>query len=1235
MRNLDPIDLSTAEALIDFGGSDAVTPALARQQLEGAVTLHNMLARHGHAYLADEVGMGKTYIALGVVAMMRRFKSDLRVLYLLPKNNVRDKWHKDYHSFVQANYRHHDGIVKGFGHQPAAPYRNCESLADLFTAVATDSVRDYFICTSAFSLALGNNKEDLGRSLDEFARRLPQYGPQVAEMRNALARMPATFESIRDFKRALKERWAGALHGMLPRFDLVLVDEAHNYRRGVGSSDRNGLLAQVLENRLDRLLLLSATPFEHELGELERQLALFGKRPDLALPRDWEWVDVHRLLAPFMVRRLNSLTLDGKPHTRNLYRDEHRSGVKAEVTLGIEQQLFAAVLQKKVGEAVNDGHHGKFELGMLASFESYHPGQDRQHERFDGDEDGAGAGAPDAADRGVVDFMVSDFRETFRRFPPHPKMDQVARQAHHASAAGNKKTLVFVRRVASVGELKAKIEESYNAWLADYLAHDAEVHAHVARYTALTSMHEHHRLDDGQENGDLGTFFSWFYRGENEALTLRPTPHNLRQTLLRGAMFEIDWSTLPGMPAPQALDWSRLSEVLTLPASPGAGQLAGRAQHAYLSCVAAGGSPAQQRVARHVLAVVFEHASLVPAGANPAAHAAELGKRGIWSTLRAHEALAPLALPWNEDIFDAVADDHDDAAADRATRLVRRYLVHANLCAALCRLDHPFVDLYALRHQRDGARDLSADEQMSAAFCDLLARQAASPGFSSFTVLRDLAAQLDMILKQNFEEIYHKKAGELPTYIANQLHPLSPVVGATGDNHKSRSAIARKFRMPGYPRVLVSTDVFQEGEDLHTFCDRVVHYGISASPIALEQKVGRVDRIASLAHRAMADAGQGYRDHFIQVGFPHIRESLEFLQVRAAAHNLNAFHRSLQRVEGSRAAPDSRIDLNAGLLDTDAIEAPIDTLLHSPFIIGADWLAGRAYPALREELDRLDARRRHCRALVGATLGRMAGAEPAPVQAAGAIGWTLEDGITVVLRGAQGNGQLILGASRPATRAFDHAAHTGHGLLAALAELQRNPAARLQLADDAMIANAEIYAGGAGILHASEVIDLHARLALADGLGGDADPALPARVRALVAGLCGNHGAYNVQQDATGRALDYRFALEPRGQRVEWTLCGGYVLVRAQVLAPQAALELAHHPAQLLGFTLGRNRRFDVVDFHIDDGLGLSVRALHPLAHLDHEELDFICHQVASNALRLRQVLANPANDNEHYDHDV
>jgi len=1220
---MQTIDLSIARQLIDFGGSADVSKDLACQQLKGAVALHNMLAHHGVAYLADEVGMGKTYIGLGVVAMMRRFKPDLRVLYLLPKNNVRDKWHKDYHSFIKTNYHHRDGIVKGFGQAPAALYRNCESLADLFQAVATDSARDYFICTTAFSLALSNSIDQLGAALDVFAHRLPQHGAQVEVMRAELARLPDTLAAIRDFKRRLKEQWALALHRMLPRFDLVLVDEAHNYRHGVESSDRNQLLSMILEDKLDRLLLLSATPFEREVGELQRQMALFGKRPDLALPARPQWHDVHRVLAPFTVRRLNSLTLGGKRHTRNLYRVEHRSGERAEVRLGIEQQLFAAVLQKKVGQVVNDGHHGKFELGMLASFESYRPNAYHERDRFDGDDDDAGS-ERDAADRGIVDFMVTDFCKTFERFPPHPKMDEVARQAHQASVERNKKSLLFVRRVASVGELKAKLEESYNAWLARYLAPDAAVHAWLARYNEEAKLRDRHRLEDGQEHGDPNTFFSWFYRGDVPGMNLSPTPPNLRHTLLVGAMFEIDWSTLPGMPAPRSLDWRGLAMVLALPANPEPRQLAARAQHAYLSCVAAGGDPAQQRVARRVLGVVFGHAT-TQAAAGPVDHADELGRRGIWTTLRSQAALASLAPAWDGAAFAAIAAE-GEAAGEAATRLVRRHLVHASLFAALCRLDHPFIDLYALRARRDGARDMTADEQMTAAFCALLARQATQPGFSSFTVLRDLTAQLDLILKQNFEEIDDKQPGELPTYIAKQLHPLAPVAGATGANAASRSAIARKFRMPGYPRMLVSTDVFQEGEDLHTFCDNVIHYGISASPIALEQKVGRVDRIGSLAHRAMQAAGDGYREHFIQVSFPHIRQSLEFLQVRAAAHNLNGFHQSLQRVEGSQAAGDSSIDLAQGLLDTDGIPPAIATALESPFTIPPALLAGAARPDLEAGLQLLDARRCHCRKLVGARLGRHAGMHLAPIETAGEIRWELDGGSTVVLRGAQDNGQLILGASRAARLTVDGGSLAPAQLLDRLRTLQADPALRLQSVDTSkgeLLANAEIYAGGAGILGECEVDDLLARLAGPGKPAGTTDPGARSRVQALLAGLCGRHGVYEVIH-GEGDALDYAFPFEEGRQRIFWELHGGYVLVQAQVLAPRQVLALAHHPAHLLDHTVGRNRHFDVVDFHIDAGAGLSVRALHPLGHLNHEELDFICHQVAANARRLRQVLANP-----------
>ena len=63
---MNPIDLKTARKLVDFSGGDRALSGLSKIQIEGAVALQNMIVdpNIGFAYLADEVGMGKTYIAL-------------------------------------------------------------------------------------------------------------------------------------------------------------------------------------------------------------------------------------------------------------------------------------------------------------------------------------------------------------------------------------------------------------------------------------------------------------------------------------------------------------------------------------------------------------------------------------------------------------------------------------------------------------------------------------------------------------------------------------------------------------------------------------------------------------------------------------------------------------------------------------------------------------------------------------------------------------------------------------------------------------------------------------------------------------------------------------------------------------------------------------------------------------------------------------------------------------------
>ncbi len=1248
------IDLETARCLLDFSGGKKELEPLAGQQLEGAVALHNRLADQRVAYLADEVGMGKTYIALGVVALMRRFNPSLRVLYLLPKSNVRDKWKKDYRSFVEYNYRHQDLCVKGVGNQPVAPYRACSSLQDLIQAVATSSARDFFICTSAFSLALGNDMRALRESLKRFARLLPQHVELIKELEQE-AQDELSGAVLAGLKKRIKETWAKALHDILPRFDLVVVDEAHNLKKSRESSDRNRLLGMLLgtdketkgsdsetsdsrvyqSSRVGRLLLLSATPFDRQLSHLRNQLDLFGFNRKELLPdgNGCTSDEVRAALAKLIVRRLNTLELNGKKHTRNMYRTEHRTGDQAEVKMNVEQQLFAALLQKKVSEYLQENCAGKFELGMLASFESYLPGDKGKPVEFDGQEERSSS-FRDAQDRHVVESLIDEFNQEFKKLPPHPKMDWVADQVHQQSFDCARKQLVFVRRVNSVSELKFKLECAYDEWIGKQVASDKAVAYWFDRYHAQIRDRKLDQQDvvdaDGEVKATKENFFTWFYRGENDELAqdgkLKPLPFNFRNALgQQSYLFEPNWAVLEGMPEIAAcdVDWDCIGGERS--SKPAVQQRFRLAQYAYLKTVAKKAGIAAGRVAERILAFAFKDLNPASDQENPWVLEDELEREPLWDLLRASssEKLVEISPAWGRDTFNALAAESDLAAE----RTLRRLLTHHELLAVLCRIDHPFIDLYSLRDERiksEGAGD--ADGRLGAAFVDLLQRQSVQPEFNSFHVLHEAACNLDLLIKLNFPDAYHTSAAELTRYLTRCLNPLSPVSGATGANSSNRTPLARKFRMPGYPRVLISTDVFQEGEDLHTFCDSIQHYGLSASPIALEQKVGRVDRIGSMAHRRMLGAGEGYGSHLIQVGYPHIRQSMEFYQVRQAAANLNAFQRSLHSLgEGDQKTYAQEVDLKRQQASVHGVEPQISELLESLFKIqDEDKQGDDLIPWLERQRKETDARLTHVRNLVSDAI------DFKPRETTNGSVWSHEDPCQpcIEMRSAKGQAELLIAATAPCASEWPDEGASTHQRLNWLKELQSDPLVRFQSAgadDLALVRNAEVYAGGEQVLIQDEVLDVYQRVLGSKIEKTGAFEVNRVRVEALVKGLCRIDGDIEIAKQNNGE-LSYWFKQEGRRQPVRWTLHQGHIVMSSVVLdqARTVSLDDEVKPflnSPLVKHTLERNRCFDLVDFHIDHQGRLAVRACHPVAHLDQEELAFIARSVAAEADRLEQVL--------------
>ncbi|MCA9730027.1 MAG: hypothetical protein KC729_20255, partial [Candidatus Eisenbacteria bacterium] len=183
-----------------------------------------------------------------------------------------------------------------------------------------------------------------------------------------------------------------------------------------------------------------------------------------------------------------------------------------------------------------------------------------------------------------------------------------------------------------------------------------------------------------------------------------------------------------------------------------------------------------------------------------------------------------------------------------------------------------------------------------------------------------------------------------------------------------------QFRMPGYPLVLVSTDVLQEGEDLHTFCSDVFHYGVAWTPSSMEQRIGRIDRVRSQTDRRLArlssladsrspepdsdasdrDAGAGAAiadQDKLQVYIPHLEDTVEVLQVRRVLSRMNTFLRLMHEGLTVDKREERRIDVKREIALFDRVVPQITEVLRTAFPINDALLNGRSRDLTIESTD--------------------------------------------------------------------------------------------------------------------------------------------------------------------------------------------------------------------------------------------------------------------------------------------
>lgn len=949
------IDLAGARKLLDFAAKMGAGQR-AEEQLQGAVAMHNILEREGVAYLADEVGMGKTYVALGAIALFRFLDPSFRILVIAPRQNIQEKWGKELRNFVQNNYRIADMRVKGLDGRPVRRIVMCDNLLDLVHQTALDPDRDFFARMTSFSIGL--------RSEDEEGRQKMRH-----ELRSHLPWLENEALDLRS-KSAFKDHVASAICCALPTFDLVVVDEAHNLKHGFSPSvaARNRVMALAFGRsremakpalfpkfgpRARRVLFLSATPVEDDYAQLWNQLDVFGRGKGFEVLKDRDAAEDEKkaVAARILVRRVTTVEAGGKILTKNLYRRTWRQGGIAshDDPIRVEspvERLTVALVQKKVSELLgHERFQGAFQAGMLASFESFLQTakvlrKDGEEGTFDDAEQTKQADERLGIDVNDVNRISADYRSRFGTEMPHPKMDALVDRLSSAWTTGEK-ALVFVRRVASVKELKRKLDERYDEWLIARLR--AELPARVtSRFDALVAEFrdlKQRALDrniDGQlmiegdeqgEEGGIDSFFAWFFRGEGPADTLSGATLQRRFTDGRSSYATFFEDNLVAWALDCAPDEviSRLAEALGLQTD----ALVEEIRLGVTRFLTKGSRLTRAEQFEAVQAAALDRLQSCKGEVQRRAKAAWLlrprpavlarpgGPRvnvrkwlelpTFFTELRKRPSLRNVLWP--------------EAKANEPAVALREQEVRRLLLSAAARLGHPLIELHVLIINRLGslalrARDSADDEEDSAEkarigdYLDLLERQMreapSSRKWCAFEELSEIARHFELIMDVNLSALRDREATELPSELGRLLGRQSPVGGMAGQVNRR---MVGQFRMPGYPFILISTDLLQEGEDLHTFCSAVHHYGISWTPSAMEQRIGRIDRVRSETDRRLAGldrtpAGQ----EKLQVYLPHLQDTVEVLQVRKILDRMERFLRLMHESLITKGLDDSKVD---------------------------------------------------------------------------------------------------------------------------------------------------------------------------------------------------------------------------------------------------------------------------------------------------------------------------------------
>lgn len=817
--------------------------SMSSRQAEGVAHLWNGLSRHKVALLADEVGTGKTFQALGVVTLLWRMRPKARILVMAPNRDICQHWENELAAFVKHHYREADGRVKQ-GDQAIPAAAAFYGLKELTEAIEKQSeqqapIQLYITSIRALSGLLKGDEK-----------------PSKKERAKSVA-----LEFHRRIKNALGS----------DGFDLVVVDEAHYFRNTDGDSQRVAAAEAFFGGPDDRLaqraLLLTATPSHTRLDDVPNILGFFLKTH--AKLRECDPEDLMRAHA---LRRLRIMA--GTGFTKHQYRAEHAMPCNFAGQHSAEV-FFALYHRRLVHELGATKEKRRMLYGFLEGFESAGPGDMRETGLQEDDAQTLEAPRIEdfhkAGDTELLRSLSEEFRQHHTEAPAHPKYDRLVDEClppglfdRSERALHEDKHLVFVRRIPSVRELTQRLNERYDrvlarhicqAWEADDRDFDLWEKQHWSR-DGLEAIIDKKRLAPQEPSGDR---FDVQEENDNddddekdrEAMQQNSTLASLGSRI--AALFvtrstnrknnEIGQNSAAQRATHASLFSRKLRSSTSLHAmflEPSVDYLTAGYDYFYEYpqgdklradyCKAA----LAQRLARFPLMQESVKGKFKdPAPAEAALKQYDNGPvRTVWSLV------VPLLPQPAKDILKRWATMRPDIAENFS-----HYLKSGLLFASPV-----MVELYAWQAHCERATSNTGTSVMHRyrAFFNH-----ASARIGDSLLLRYFAAALT-----TFEQLCDKIAGRAPGDWSQGWRTFtslsSPAAHASGES-SHRQHLIMGFNSPFYPNTLVTTSVFQEGVNLHLHCRKVHHYGIAWTPGDNEQRVGRIDRLFGKVNNLLRD----------------------------------------------------------------------------------------------------------------------------------------------------------------------------------------------------------------------------------------------------------------------------------------------------------------------------------------------------------------------------------------------